>query len=212
VTAGRPLLSGRLLLALALVAALGWWLTSRPAATAVAAAIPWEEEPLQEPTDRGPFSVETRRGAIRLVPRASFDVAAVVLSRERYRFDTPAFLSPLDLALAWGPAGDPEVRRRLRVYQGNRFFVWSTSDAPIDLARLPRQLANVHVIPATPNLRRALLGVGRGDTVRMTGLLVDAFGSDGFRWHTSLTRGDDGQGSCEVLWVEELQVGSRLHR
>jgi hypothetical protein len=206
------MLARRLLWALVALAALLGWLAWRPTASAAAGEVRWHEEPRQTATDRPPFAVETRRGSVRLLPRAAFEVAAVVVSRERYRLDPSAFLSPLDLALAWGDTANPEVRRRVRFYQGNRFCIWSTRDSTLDLEKLSRQLANVHVIPATDNLRRALLGVGRGQEVRLAGLLVDAQGEDGFRWSTSLSREDTGAGSCEVLWVEELQVGRRRYR
>ena len=106
----------------------------------------------------------------------------------------------------------PEVRRRVDVFQGARFFTWSTRDGSLDLTALAHHQANVHLIPANPNLRRALLAVGRDDLVRLVGLLVDAQGADGFRWGTSPSRTDDGAGSCELLWVEELQVGRRVYR
>jgi hypothetical protein len=189
-----------------------WWIAARPMASTVAEAIPWHQEPRQAGTDSPPFAIETRRGTVHLVPRATLEMSAVVASRERYRLDASAFLSPLDLALAWGDAAAPEMRRRVRFYQGNRFCVWSTRDSSIDLARLSRQLANVHVIPANANLRRALLSARRGQPVRLAGLLVDARGENGFRWSTSLSREDTGAGSCEVMWVEELQIGRRLYR
>jgi hypothetical protein len=203
----------RLALWTALAAAgLLWWLATRPQASAGREEPRWLAEPAQLDTDREPFVVDTRRGSVTLLPRAAFEIAAVVRGAERYRLDDSAFLSPLDLALAWGEAGMPEVRRRVDVFQGARFFTWSTSDGSLDLTALAHHQANVHLIPASPNLRRALLAVGRDDLVRLAGLLVDAHGADGFRWSTSLSRTDDGAGSCELLWVEELQVGRRVYR
>jgi hypothetical protein len=194
------------------IGALLWWLASRPIASATVGDVRWLDEPRQVDTDGAPFVVETRRGQVQLHPRATFEVSAVVVGSERYRLDDSAFLSPLDLALAWGDAASPEVRRRVHVYQAARFFSWSTRDSSLDLGRLSRQQANVHVIPATPNVRRALLGIGRDDAVRLAGLLVDAQAADGFRWGTSLSRTDSGMGSCELLWVEEAQVGQRVYR
>jgi hypothetical protein len=206
------MLARRLTLALLALAIAFVWLAGRPTASATATQPDWRAEPLQRATAREPFVLDTRKGAVRLLPRAAFEVAALVVSRERYRLDASAYLSPLDLALAWGDAATPEVRSRVRFYQGARFCTWSTSDGSLDLEALARQLANVHVIPATDNVRRALLGVDAGDVVRLAGLLVDASGDDGFRWSTSLSRNDDGAGSCEVLWVEQLQVGEQVFR
>jgi hypothetical protein len=207
------MLTRRIVYALAAFVAAGWWLTSRPTASAGAGEpFHWQSEPRQSATERQPFTVPSRRGRVTLVPRAAYDLGAVVLSRERYHLDASAFLSPLDLAVAWGEAAEAGVRERFSIYQGGRFFTWSTRDASLDLGRLAGQMANVHVIPATPNVRRALLGIGREDVVRLSGLLVDAEAPDGFRWATSLSRSDDGAGSCELLFVEEVQVDSRVYR
>jgi hypothetical protein len=38
------------------------------------------------------------------------------------------------------------------------------------------------------------------------GYLVEVRGRDGFRWRSSLTREDTGNGACELVWVEKLDV------
>ena len=38
------------------------------------------------------------------------------------------------------------------------------------------------------------------------GYLVDVRGPGGFIWNTSLTRDDTGDGACEIVWVETLEV------
>ena len=202
----------RLGVALLAVALAGIWVLRRPTAERATDPVDWQRDPIQEPTARAPFQLPSRHGAVTILPRARYDLAAVVVSRERYWLDASAFLSPLDLAVAWGPAAGRDVRRRVDFYQGDRFVIWSTHDRTIDLAAFARHVANVHTLPADDTVRAALLDADPGDVVRLTGLLVDARAEDGFRWKTSLTRNDDGPGSCEVMWVESVQVGDRLYR
>ena len=57
-----------------------------------------------------------------------------------------------------------------------------------------------------------MLAVGEGDAVRLRGLLVDATADDGLTWRSSLSRGDTGPGACELLYVQEVQVGDRVYR
>jgi hypothetical protein len=45
-----------------------------------------------------------------------------------------------------------------------------------------------------------------GQIVTIGGYLVDVRGPNGFTWNTSLTRGDTGNGACEIVWVESLSV------
>jgi hypothetical protein len=173
--------------------------------------IDWSRDPIQGATDRAPFEVETRKGPATLTPRAAYDIAGVVAGAERYRFDDPALVSPLDLALTWGEVPTPAWRDRLDFSQGYRLFYWRTADLGLDAGYLIRHTANTHLIPANRNLERALLGIDAGDEVQLSGLLVDV-AAHGFRWPTSLVRTDHGDQGCEILYVEEVRVADRRYR
>lgn len=204
-------MTGRRLAAWAILAAAvaGVWLAGRPrGGIATAATIDWSREPLQEPTERAPFELDTRKGTLTIVPRAAYDVAARVEGVERYRFDDLAFLSPLDLLLTWGELPTPRYRDVLDYSQSWRFFFWRTADLTIDSDYVIAHSANTHTIPADPGVERALLSIDRGDEVRLTGLLVDVRGA-ALRWPTSTVRTDHGDGGCEILWVESVEVGGR---
>lgn len=173
-----------------------------------AAAIDWRREPIQTPTERTPFEVPTRSGPALLTPRAAYEIAAVVAGSERYRFDEPALVSPLDLVLTWGELPTASYRPKLAYSQQWRFYFWRTEDRSLDAGYVIRHSANTHMIPATPNVERALLALDVGDEVRLRGLLVDV-AAPGLRWPTSLVRGDHGDGGCEILYVESVRIGER---
>ena len=84
----------------------------------------------------------------RLTPVATFKIRARVLSRENYRFDTGSDLSPLDLALGWGPMSDSAVLSKIDITQSNRFYWWNVDSFPIPRADIERHSANMHLIPA----------------------------------------------------------------
>ncbi len=131
---------------------------------------------------------------------------------EPYSIDGGAFLSPVDLVMTWGRLPEEPYRSRVSYYQLTRYYFWRTGDAGLDLRYIATHSANMHMIPSTRNLGRALAHLGRGDRVRVRGLLVDVSTAGGFRWATSLSRDDTGPGACELVWVEELQRGNRLYR
>ncbi len=64
----------------------------------------------------------------------------------------------------------------------------------------------MHLIPARGAVKATLLKARSGDLVRLEGYLVRCEGPDGFRWQSSLTREDTGDGSCEVVWVESASI------
>ena len=127
-----------------------------------------------------------------------------VLSRRDYRTGREAELSPTDFALGWGPLLNREISDQLQVSQSNRWFRWQAQTLPIPKSEITCSAANVHLIPASEAVRRALESVNTGDVVALRGQLVDVTAEDGWRWRSSRSRSDTGAGSCELLLVEDV--------
>jgi len=146
----------------------------------------------------------------RLTPRAIFELRARVLSREDYRWDAGADLAPLDLALGWGAMSDQAVLDRIEISQGARWY-YTRYDYPAPLAdrEIIRQSGNMHLVPANPAILSRLQEIRRGDVVWLRGYLVDAEHESGFRWRTSLSREDTGDGACELFYVEWITIEPR---
>jgi hypothetical protein len=64
----------------------------------------------------------------------------------------------------------------------------------------------MHMIAATPVVERALKKARAGAYIRITGRLVEVTHPSGWRWTSSLTRSDSGANSCELVFVESVQV------
>ncbi|KAA2284196.1 hypothetical protein [Arenimonas fontis] len=207
-----------LFLAIAVAALL--WAASRGPTTPVAAdagaeraclAVPREAVALGRPPHQssvpggvGPF----RHGEFTLAPLAGFALEARVLGREDYRFDREAALSPTDLALGWGAMADPQVYDRLDISQSGRWYRyrWGAEGPPIPAHEIVRSSANMHMIPADSRVAAALSRVRQGQTVRLRGWLIEAGHADGYRWRSSLSREDSGDGACELIFVCELEA------
>lgn len=204
----------RLGLAALLLGAAGWWFSPysprSPAAPAaapgavVACPAPAGPDPADgphqtaAPRDLAPFRLE----AGTLSPVAGFRLRARVLSREDYTRGREAAFSPTDLALGWGRMGDDAVLDRLRIRQSGRWYHYRWSgQAPIPPGEIVRSSANMHMIPADDGVARALRGVREGDRIRLQGWLVNIEAADGWRWRSSLTRDDTGNGACELVYV-----------
>ena len=81
-----------------LLAAAAWLYLHEPAAAW--RGLPAAKDPVQVASGLpGPFM----QGKYTITPLARYTITAVVLSRERYHNDREADLSPVDLALGWGP-------------------------------------------------------------------------------------------------------------
>ncbi len=160
-------------------------------------------EPLQTELVEAP---PLAHGRWMLTPRAHYDIAARILSREDYRFDALSDLVPEDLALGWGPMSDSRVLLAFEISQSARFYSWRPkATLPIARQEVIEHSANTHVIPADSAIGSQLARLREGQVVHLTGLLVDGVRDDG-RWiRTSLTRSDTGAGACEVMLVEQVE-------
>ena len=142
-----------------------------------------------------------------ITPLADFELTARVLSREDYRFDPTAALSPTDLALGWGRMSDTAVIDKLRIEQSSRWYTyrWGNDGPPIPPDEIVRSSSNMHMIPADQTVAATLLRVRPGDLVHLRGELIQAKRDDGEVWRSSLSRTDTGNGACEVVWVQSLE-------
>lgn len=201
------------LLVFAAIAGATWFYLSRPVALQVEAAppqvalqsIPSESEaPVQR--NLGKAAVFQING-YELRAMAAFASRARVLSVEHYRTGREAELSPTDLALGWGRMADPQVIARLSISQGGRWYHWRYEGAlPLPSREIETSSANMHLIPANAEVARALRAVDKGKIVSLKGYLVEARGKDGWTWRSSLSRDDTGSGSCELVFVQAIEL------
>ncbi len=143
------------------------------------------------------------------VARARYDITARVLRKEIYRLDGGANLAPVDLGLGWGAMSDSRVVDALEFSQMGRFLFWKPRDwtsFPLTMPQVIAQAAQVHAVPADSAIERRLRLLRPGQVVHLTGYLVDIRGANGFRWNTSLSRDDTGDGACEIMWIETLAL------
>jgi hypothetical protein len=145
-----------------------------------------------------------------LTARADFKIRARVLSRENYSWGSEADLSPVDLALGWGVMSDQAVLDRIEISQGSRWYHTRYQlPAPISDREIIQNSGNMHMIPADNWVRKKLRGVRVGDIVWLQGKLVDIDHPSGWHWRTSLRRDDTGGGSCEIVYLEDIEIEAR---
>ncbi|KYG66288.1 hypothetical protein AZI86_04320 [Bdellovibrio bacteriovorus] len=137
-------------------------------------------------------------------PLATYRIRARVLSKQRYRFDHGAKVSPIDLALGWGPMSDTAILDQLSVSQDHRFYFLRWQEPPINEKDMMLNSANVHIIPANDYIKDQVLSLRIGQIVELRGSLVVVSGKDGGEWKSSLSREDSGAGACELMYVTQV--------
>ena len=143
----------------------------------------------------------------KIKPLEPFTMHARVLSSKHYYSGKEADLVPVDLALGWGPMADLSVTNQIRITQSNRWYHWRVDALPIPRREIETNSANMHLIPATPEIAAAIQSVAVGQMVQFDGDLVEVTDPEkGWRWKSSLTRNDTGAGSCELVLVKSFRV------
>ncbi len=189
------------LIIIAIILSLYYW-HNRPAPYGPGVAVP--EIPLQEDTDKESFLFKD----FTFKPLAKFHIRARVLSKENYYVDESSKLSPTDLAMGWGNLSDKTIIDQLDIGQRGRFYFWKPkdNDYPIPKKDIIRSSANMHIIPANSIVEDTLSDVRKGNIVVVDGYLVEISKPDGWHWKSSTTRNDSGDGACEVIYTESLEI------
>ena len=145
-----------------------------------------------------------------------YEISGEVLSIETYNVAFKSEFFDVDLGLIWGPRM-ADLKQRYSFNQGGRWLFWSSKEPVSDDERhyITSHISNNHLIPADGrrNLFKAIRWPSTGDKVRISGYLVTIKRPSGEVVASSSTsREDSGDGACEVIWVEEIQIGTKVYR
>lgn len=210
----------RLLYALVaiLLLSLAWrWLWIRPAGGEHAPEVDVRREPLQKELEKPRVIRVERDGRVFQVQLThEYEVSGLVLSRESYDLTWTNDFFDVDLGLIWGEDVE-ELRQKYKFHQDGRWLYWRSQGpvSELERARITQHIGNQHLIPREGSRRiaHAIRWVGKGDRVRIRGFLATILDSAWQPVARSSTRRDDtGAGACEIVWVEEIQIGGRVYR
>lgn len=144
--------------------------------------------------------------SFKIIPKAKINLEARVLSIKNYYFDQYADLSTKDVVFGWGPMSDEDNLDNLLVRQSDRSFYWEMTKPPIEQSKMWQNASNMHLIPSNNTIKENLEQLRKGHVVRIEGYLVDVESNKGWQWKTSLSRDDIGNGSSELVWINNLTI------
>ncbi|MFA6001177.1 MAG: hypothetical protein WC828_03575 [Thermoleophilia bacterium] len=170
-------------------------------------------EPIQKSTTPFTTNMELNTGVATLTGDASYSISAKVESAKRYS-DAISEAVPYDLLLAWGKMANTDVDGKLDWNQADRQGMVSGSlggsGADVSSDYVINHVSNNHLVPANDNIRKAIATIQPGDFVRIDGRLVNVrVKTDDSRVLTVTTskkRSDQGDGACEIIYVEALSI------
>lgn len=139
---------------------------------------------------------------------ADYTLHARVLSINTHHFGEVAELAPLDFVVGWRNMADPNVYKKLNIYQSGRWYMYKRDEhsPAISHTQIVYSSSNTHLIPKNKDVLKQLKSIRVDQVVVLKGHLVEITGPNGFHWRSSLSRTDQGAGRCELMWVESVEV------
>ena len=172
-------------------------------------------EPVQEPIQASPF--ETRVGGVTYTvrPVADYEIWGLVVSN--HDSDTwwdwihkasNDHLNVVDLCVVFAENVERGGYVGLDYSSGQFVCNVETSSTERWQRFSMRALSNNHLLADRESVASRLRDVRIGDQVRIRGLLAEYTHNAGFAFRrgTSLTRDDTGNGACETIYVQEVEV------
>lgn len=127
-----------------------------------------------------------------------------ILGSKEYNHDEQAKFSPIDYAVTRGLFTAPDIARQISINQYDRYLNWSMAKPPIPAQYATQLVSNMHIIPANPDIAKAIKKVKRGDLVRLKGDLVQV-NDKNLVWKSALDWNGVGDGACKLIRVNSIQ-------
>jgi hypothetical protein len=173
------------------------------------------QEPVQEPTPTAPFETAVGGVTYTVKPLADYEIWGLVVSAH----DSDAWwdwihkasndhLNVVDLCVVFAENVESGGYVGLD-YSSGQFVCYVETRSSEKWQRFSmRALSNNHLLADRPSVAAKLRDVRIGDQVRIRGVLAEYSHNHGFPFKrgTSLTRDDTGNGACETVYVQEVEV------
>lgn len=198
------------------LAAVSWWM--KDVLPAPAQLVPdLHEEPKQVRVRRPPISTTVNGVEYRIQPRYSYDISALVVSLHHsdtwWDYAHKAWndhINLMDLCVVWGGNAESGAYKNISFSNNQWECSWQASSMEAWQAFNQAEASNNHMVTDDPVVAKALRSIRVGDQIRVQGYLVDYTtlkdGQPTGMRVSSEVRTDTGNGACEVLYVESVDL------
>jgi hypothetical protein len=171
-----------------------------------------KDEPRQREIHEPPITVPYAGVDYRVEPLYSYELYGLVVSYRQHDGEDSMHrwsndhLNVADLCVVWSDTAFAPTLDELDFWNGVFTCNVQTRDSYAWSQFKMNQLSNNHLISADPFIRDRVAEVRIGDQVRIKGSLARYGAASGGLRGTSTTREDTGDGACETILVDEIEV------
>lgn len=172
-------------------------------------------DPIQKPISTSPIEIEANKVNYKIEPLYEYEIAGLVVSFQHHngKFGLHNLwndhLNMADFCLLWGNNINKTDLSKLDFWNGQFTCNVKTSDSQVWTNFSMRDISNNHLLTADNSIRKQLKNVRIGDQIRLRGYLASYSNNQGFNRGTSTTREDTGNGACETIYLESVEVLER---
>ena len=194
----------------------GWVMDKRTMPTPDQLLPVLQQEPIQKQVNMAALT-QTREGHTYYIqPLYTYELYGLVVSKHiaNSSFSNRAheqwgdFLNTMDICVLWGENALSGIYQDLEFSSGQWTCFFETKKGKEDSWRDfdLTGIGNNHILPNSEAMAKTLKNVRIGDQIRFKGYLAE-YGTNGRLIRgTSTTRTDTGQGACETVYVEDLEI------
>ncbi len=173
------------------------------------------EEPIQTNLTLSPFKFSYEDSDYQLIPHAEYKINGLVVTHNNVKgigdaYHTSKSVDLKDLCLLWGENVVTPFLKDIKFWSEPWTCVFQSKNQEAFSSFRLDQISNNHLLAANESVKKTIEKIKVGDQIEMQGLLVDYYphgASEALR-KTSLIREDTGNGACEVLYVESIDITS----
>ena len=171
-----------------------------------------QDEPRQLPIDKRPFAVPYAGVEYRVEPLYDYELYGLVVSYRQHDGEdsmhrwSKDHLNVADICVVWSDTAFAPTLGELDFWSGLFTCNVQTRDSYAWSQFNMSQLSNNHLISADPFIRDRVAEIRVGDQIRIKGALARYGAVGGELRGTSTTRRDTGNGACETILVDELEI------
>ena len=173
-------------------------------------------DPIQEATSEPPFVFNYFGNDYLVDPVAEYEIWGMVVTHNNIHsigdmYHDKYSVDLKDLCLIWGSNTYTDLYHDIK-FCSDPFTCWyHTTSREVAKKFDGTQLSNNHLLSDDEKVRDTIRSARIGDQIRMKGMLVNYSAADSPGWtrDSSTVRTDTGNGACEVMFVEDIEVLKR---
>jgi hypothetical protein len=176
------------------------------------------EEPIQVATRKAAFDTTVNGVDYTVKPLYDYEIYGMVVSKhdsdtwwDYLHKEWNDNLNVADLCMVWGANVENGSYKDISFSSGQFTCNFSTRSSEAYAAFDQTAISNNHLITDDPSLARKISSIKVGDQVHFRGYLAEYSHNHGmpFKRGTSTVRNDTGNGACETVYLEDLEVLQR---